>query len=89
MTRIQNYDDLKKWVRGEENRSVTIELGELYNNKLEKIWVYDFSLLEGQHVSIPGEITLYDTFEEKTLQKVKALQNKLNEFKKGKEAKVE
>lgn len=81
MTKINSFDDLRQWVRGKRGRNVSIELGQPTNNNYESIWVYDYELGAGQHITIPGEITFYDKYEENIKEKIEELQSKLQRFK--------
>lgn len=83
MEKINSFDDLKRWVRAKKERTAKIELGEPINNEFEHILVFDYDLMKGEHITIPGEISLYDNFEKNINEEIQSLQNRLARFKEG------
>ena len=79
MTKIKSLQDLRDWVQEDgfyRNADITL------NNQFtigyeEKIWVYDYELQEGQHINIPGEITLYEEAKENMEMKMEAIQKRM------------
>lgn len=83
MEKINSFDDLKRWVRAKKERHAKIELGEPSDEGYEKIFVFDYDLMKGEHITIPGEISFYDTFEKNINEEIESLQNRLVKFKEG------
>ncbi|MFW6028708.1 MAG: hypothetical protein ACOCRO_00495 [Halanaerobiales bacterium] len=76
MTKIESLGDLRDWVKEEGyRRSAEIEIDIRYGYE-ENIWVYDYDLEIGQHIDIPGEITLYENAKETVEKEIKNLQKK-------------
>ena len=54
-----SLEDFRQWVlEGKGRRSVTIEIGQPYNEDYFRIFVYDYDLGVGQHVTCIEEIDL-------------------------------
>ncbi len=65
MEQINNFKELKEWALDDDfERCVDIELDSRERQDDCSIWVYDYTLEEGQYIDLPGFITLYDKFDQ-------------------------
>lgn len=58
---MTNLNEFVKWSKDNPNCKITIEIGgydEAAAGKIDAIWVYNFKLLTGQHVSSAKEIDI-------------------------------
>ena len=77
MTKIESLQDLRDWVQEEGyKRSVKVEIAKQTEYE-EKVWVYDYKLEDGQHISIPGEITFYENAKENMEKEIEAIQRRM------------
>ena len=68
-----------KWQQEKERRSVDITIGEPSDHGYIKIWVYDFSLSVGQHVTSVDEIDLEKEKEHEEKEEYERLKRKFEE----------
>ena len=77
MTKIENLHDLRNWVREEGyRRSAKIKMNKQSSYE-EKVWVYDYKLQDGQHISIPGEITFYEQAKENMEKEIESIKKRM------------
>jgi len=58
-----DLNPFQEWVRESGCRTVTIELGDATTSDYVKIWVYDYNMGVGQHVTSVDEIDLDAQYE--------------------------
>jgi hypothetical protein len=73
---MSDLNQFREWVKAKPERAVKIDLGEPGDNTYEKIWVFDYSLMAGQHVSNIDEIDLEKVKQEGDLAQLEALKAK-------------
>ena len=77
MTKIESLQDLRDWVQEEGyKRSAKIKMDKQSGYE-EKIWVYDYNLQVGQHISIPGEITFYEQAKENMEKEIESIKKRM------------
>ena len=77
MTKIESIQDLRDWVQEEGyKRSAKVEVNKQTDYE-EKVWVYDYKLQDGQHINIPGKITLYEEAEERMEKEIEAIKRRM------------
>lgn len=64
------------WQREGKDRTVNIEIGDVGRSKDITIWVYDYELMAGQHVTSVDEIDLEKAHEEEERRKYERLKKK-------------
>ena len=77
MTKIKSLQDLRNWVQEEGyKRSAKFE-AKKQSRYEEKVWVYDYKLQDGQHISIPGEITFYENAKENMEKEIEFIKKRM------------
>ena len=72
---MQDLNKIREWVQEKKGRHAVIDLGNTFDNKYERIWVYDYELSVGQAVKSVDEINLEaekEKQERETFEKLKA-----------------
>lgn len=77
MTEIESLQDLRDWVQEKGyKRSAKVEINKQIDYE-EKVWVYDYELQDGQHIDIPGEITLYEEAKENMEKEIESIKKRM------------
>ena len=72
-----NMEKLVAWVKESDGRrKVTVDIGDTGNSDFTSIWVYDYDLMEGTHISAPDDIDNINLIEVKR----QKLESQLNHF---------